>query len=393
MKAPFPFVYFITLSLLYIFALPLLLLLSLKKKYSQSIPARFFLRNFKVKNTPKFWFHACSFGECKSYAPILHLILERDPNAQILLTCITQTGFQELQRITRFAPQNFEIHYLPFEIFLPFWRFQNLQTLIVTEAELWKMLFWSAKKSQAHTILLNARISDRSLKNYQRFAYFYRGLFKLIDSVLAQQAIDAKRLQNLGATNISLFPNLKVFTQPTITKQYPKDSLVILAASTHQGEEKLILEAYLRSNSQAKLLIAPRHPERFEEVERYAKNICNASSKRFSLFSEQWGDVVLVNTLGELNNLFAISDCVILGGSFIQAGGHNPLEPAFFHNPILTGPHIYNQKALFELVENYEIIHQEELSTKLTDLHTLSKTKIKDFDCKMQDLITLIFGH
>lgn len=377
---------------LYCLASPFLFLLTFKNKYRSSIPRRFFLRQFKLSFFPHYWFHSCSLGESKSYEPILKTLLTQEPDAQILCTCTTATGFAYLQELSKNLSPNLEIHYLPFEIFLPFWlsKLKNLKTLIVTEAEFWKMLFWVAKRSGARTILVNARISDRSLKSYRRFKIFYRTLFALIDYTLAQLQSDQERLEELGATRVQVFGNLKIFSIPCITRHYHKTMPLIVAASTHANEEKFIFNSFMHSRIQAKLIIAPRHPERFDEVQKLLKTLCKESSLSFSTLNEVWGDIVLVNTLGELNNLYAIADCVILGGSFEPIGGHNPLEPAYFHTPILSGPYIYNQKALFALVQNALIIPKEELSQSLASLDTLPKTKIKESDSKMQFLISLI---
>ena len=252
------------------------------------------------------------------------------------------------------------------------------------------MLFWTAKKAGARTLLLNARISDRSVKSYQSLAFFYRTLFPLIDHTLAQLPIDEERLKRLGARNTEVFGNLKIFSKPTITQHYSKTTPIILGASTHPNEERLIFESFVSSKAKAKLLIAPRHPERFQEVQKLLEALCQKHSLSFSSFRQEWGDVVLVDALGELNNLYAIADCVILGGSFEAIGGHNPLEPAFFHTAILSGEHIYNQKALFALVEDALIIKKEELSKKLSHFDTLPKTRIKASASKMQYLIDLI---
>lgn len=395
MEKSFPLGYFLILCFLYLIASPFLALLSLKKKYSHSIPSRFFLRHFRLEFEPKYWFHACSFGESKSYEPILKALIQKEPNAKILLTCTTNTGFAYLQSFQEKYPNNFITHYLPFEIFLPFWRgsLRSLHTLIVTEAELWKMLFWVGKSVGAKTMLLNARISNRSLKSYMRAKWFYSSLFALVDCVLAQSEVDKERLENLGAKNVSFFGNLKIFSTPQITHTYTKKRDVILCASSHKDEEKLILQSFLPLNLDATLIIVPRHPERFEEVKKLCLEFSQKYDKTFSTFRQPWGDVVLVDAMGELNNFYAIADCVILCGSFVPVGGHNPLEPAHFHIPLLSGKHIYNQNALFSLIEGYELVESDELSDKLKDYKTLPKSSIIQSDCKMEQLITLIQGE
>ncbi|MCE3047107.1 lipid IV(A) 3-deoxy-D-manno-octulosonic acid transferase [Helicobacter sp. faydin-H17] len=388
----FPIFYFLLCCLAFCLAIPLLLYLSFKNKYKDSIPARFFLRRIRLRFYPTYWFHACSLGESKSYEPILEALLDQEHQARILLTCTTSTGFKYLSSLSQKYPQNLRVAYLPFEIFLPLWLpyLKNLKTLVVTEAELWKMLFWVAKVSNAYTLLVNARISDSSLKSYLLLSFFYRSLFSLIDQTLAQLPIDQERLQILGAKNIEVFGNLKIFSTPSISFHYSKNTPIILGASTHQGEEELILNSFISSKAKAKLLIAPRHPERFKQVQDTLRGICQKHSLSFSNFRESWGDVVLVNALGELNNLYAIADCVILGGSFEKIGGHNPIEPAFFQAPILSGKYFYNQKALYALVENILIITPQELPQTLASFDTLPKTKIKNHQHKMQHLIAII---
>lgn len=392
MEKSFPLGYYLLLCILYLFASPFLFLLSFKSKYTHSIPARFFLKNFALEFSPTYWFHACSFGESKSYEPILKALLEREPNAKILLTCTTNTGYAYLKTFQESYPNNFIIHYLPFEIFLPFYRpyLKDLKTLIVTEAELWKMLFWVGKSVGAKTLLVNARISNRSLKSYERMKWFYSLLFTLVDKVLAQSEIDKQRLESLGAKNVESFGNLKIFSTPQITQNYTKKKDIILCASSHRDEEKLVLEAFLPLSLDATLIIVPRHPERFAEVKSLCEQECKKYSKTFSTFKEEWGDVVLVDAMGELNNFYAIADCVILCGSFAPIGGHNPLEPAFFHAPILSGKHIYNQNALFSLIEGYELLEGEELKERLQNYKSLPHSSIKESESKLDELIALI---
>ena len=220
--------------------------------------------------------------------------------------------------------------------------------------------------------------------------WFYSTLFSLVDEVLAQSEVDKERLENLGAKNVSSFGNLKIFSTPQITQHYTKKRDVILCASSHKDEERLVLESFLPLSLDTTLIIVPRHPERFSEVQSLCEQECKKYQKTFSTFKQEWGDVVLVNAMGELNNFYAIADCVILCGSFAPIGGHNPLEPAFFHAPILSGKHIYNQNALFSLIEGYELIESQELKEKLQNYKTLPHSYIKESESKFDELIALI---
>lgn len=374
-----------------------------RAKHRDSIPARFspFKALKKLEQSPHFWFHACSYGEIKSLEPILKA-LDSKP-CTILITTITHTGFNEAKRLSANRQDSslyIMVRYLPFEIFLPFWAksCKNLQCLVVTEAELWKMLFYVAKSSNAHTLLINARISQRSLASYQRFEWFYQGIFALIDEVLAQSNIDKQRLESLGAKNVSSFGNLKVLNTPALSATYTKPNRpVFCAASTHRGEEELILKnfqalcAIVQSQEPPLLLIAPRHPERFKEVYELTQSFFQTA-----LFSqhklESNAQAIVIDTLGELNNLYAISDVVILCGSFMpNIGGHNPLEPAFFHTKLISGEHIFNQYALFEEVENYVLIPPQSLQDTLARWQELPQSSIKsDSTHKLTTLIQKI---
>ncbi len=429
--------YFVLMLFAYILMLPILCFFSaFKPKYRHSIPARFFLwknhfKNFRGFESADFahtvWIHACSLGEINSLQAILS-----ESQKNLLITTTTNTGFERANELFS-ARKGVAIRYLPFEIFIPFIMPKNLKKLIVLEAELWFMLFFCAKKRGAHTTLLNARISTKSYPKYKKNAWFYRRLFSCVDSVLCQQDADRERLSELGAQNIEPIGNIKALIKPNITKNLPrfeiespqkaktkstkntkdsrkshesmavskdshtKKSTLIVAASTHKGEEELILRAFkahFMDSPFHRLIIAPRHPERFGEVWEIIK-AHNISAIKYSENGASYeSSVILLDVLGELINVYAIADCVILGGSFVKKGGHNPLECAHFGVKLITGEHIFNQFALFELIKNYKIVKNDELIVVLGDLANLPKSKIKDSAINaMQRKISEIFAN
>lgn len=348
--------YYVAAVLLYIVASPFLVYLRFKPKYKDSLPARFFLSS----NTPfpqgGVWFHACSLGEVRSLKPLI----ENITTEYVHVSVITQTGFNEAQKIN-----NVDVRYLPFEIFLPFW-ISKAKVLVVMEAELWPMLFIVAKAKGMKTILMNARISDKSYASYRRFGFVYRWIFRYIDVVFAQSQSDKERLVNLGARDVRVGGNIKTFQNLTLTKQYPKraDTRVIVVASTHEKEEELIL-SHISLHVNDQLIVVPRHPERFEKVHQYVHGYAMKNQRTYARMTNDasmQADIILCDTMGELVNLYAIADIVILGGSFINGiGGHNPLEPAFFGAKIISGHYIFNQKVLFKCIENIEICEEENL--------------------------------
>ena len=347
-------IYYIITLLLYLISIPFLIILSLKSKYKTSIPARFFLIKNPPFKEPLNHFHSCSLGETKALKPIIEKF------EKVNLSVITNTGYEEAKKY-----KNADVRFLPFEIFIPSW-FKPCKSLVVVEAELWLMLFVIAKKRCKKTLLINARISDKSYPKYMKFKWFYSHLFKYIDTIFAQSEIDKTRLESLGAKNVIVAGNIKSVVDYKVTKNYPKPKeKLIVAGSTHEGEEEIILNSFLNTKN-SKLIIAPRHPERFKDVENLIREFTQKHNLKFSKFDDFSGDIILVDKLGELINLYAIADIVILGGSFIDnIGGHNPLEVAYFKKPLISGPYIFNQKSLFNMISNYYIIDKNQLNLYL----------------------------
>ena len=357
--------YVLVLAAFALGALPLAIL-AFKKKYRASIPSRFFL----FKN-PKFdascvHFHACSFGEVRSITPLVGRF--KDAAA---VSVVTKTGFDEAKKITS------NTRFLPFEIFLPFW-LKPAKITIIFEAELWLGLVFWAKFKSSRIILINARISDRSYKSYLKFSFFYGYLFKFIDKIYAQSDLDKQRLERLGAKNIVVSGNIKSAFLPNPSKIYakPKERVIVLA-STHAGEEELILrEINLDAND--KLILVPRHPERFGEAGEILANFAAKNGLSFAKFSEMKNfdaQCVLVDTMGELVNIYKFSDVVVLGGSFVpNVGGHNPIEAAQFENAVISGKFIFNQKALYSAVDGIKFAKSDEINLLLKQ--DLPKAKI-----------------
>lgn len=360
----FVIVYFILLAFVFLISVPFVLLKSRNSKYKDALPARFFLKNNLPFSNNGIWFHSCSMGETKALKPLVE-----STKANVSISVITNTGFEEAKKLTN------DVRFLPFEIFLPFW-IKRHKVLVVMEAELWFMLFFVAKLKGIKTVLINARISDKSRKSYNRFSWFYKMIFAQVDFVFAQSQTDKERLEELGAKVIEVVGNIKVTGLPVVTRVFKKpEGFVITAASTHDNEEELILNSFLKEFG--KLIIVPRHPERFDSIDIKIKQFIQDKSlsySRFSVSNSLETDIVLFDKMGELNNIYAISDAVILGGGFVSVGGHNPIEPAFFNTVLISGKQIFNQKALFEAVKDYYLIENEELGEYLKNLKNLKKS-------------------
>ncbi len=361
----FSIIYYLVSLVIYILAIPYLLYKTKNKKYKEAIPAKFFLRNNKPFEKSSIWFHVCSMGEAKAIKPLVEKLDETN------ISVITNTGFEEASSLTS------NVRYLPFEIFLPFW-IKKQKALVVMEAELWYFLFLFAKRKGAKTYLINARISDKSYNSYKKFSFFYKRVFANIDKIFAQTQEDKERLLELGAKDVKVIGNIKLAQLPKVTRSFekPNDTL-ITAGSTHEKEEELILNSYDREYG--KLVIVPRHPERFEKVSKLIEEFTQKNSLTFHRFSQKEdfsSDIILVDKLGELNNIYAISDIVILGGAFANVGGHNPVEPAYFGCKLISGKRIFNQKSLFECVKNYKLIEDNELKEALENAQDLENSSL-----------------
>jgi 3-deoxy-D-manno-octulosonic-acid transferase len=373
MEKFFFFLYSFLSFSLYVLALPFLALFSFKTKYKESLPARFFLWNNKPLKPHGIWFHSCSFGEAKA----IKSLVDQFPKESLRMSTTTHTGFKVIREYTK------ESRYLPFEPLLFGW-VRPQKALVVMEAEFWYLMFALAQSKGAKTLLINARMSDRSFHKYEKIGWLYRQIFKHIDEVYAQTVKDKERLESLGAKNVVVTGNIKLAHLPDVTKEIKKpSSLVVCGASTHEGEEALILDAFAtfkKEHPEAVLLLVPRHPERFDKVAKImeafsAANHCTA--QRYSQNEVLRSDIVLVDTLGELVNMYAISDIVILGGAFEPIGGHNAAEAAQFGCKIISGKHYFNQKDIFDAIEGIAVVEASNLSRRLLQHGLLKPTVIK----------------
>ena len=373
MNKLFFFLYSFISIAIYIISIPFLILFFFKAKYRQSLPARFLLWKNRPLKSEGIWFHSCSFGEAKAIKPLVDAL----PSELLRMSTTTNTGFKAINEYTD------QSRYLPYESLLFFW-IKPQKALVVMEAEFWYLLFVLAQKRGAKTLLINARMSDRSFPKYQGIGWLYRQIFKHIDEVYAQTELDKERLESLGAKDVLVTGNIKLSKLPAASKTLKKpDVLLICAASTHQGEEELILQAFSdfrKENHEAKLVVVPRHPERFESVAEMIAEFSkkeNCSSHRFSQKDSHDNVIHLIDNLGELVNVYTISDIVILGGAFEPMGGHNAAEAAQFGCKIISGKHYFNQKDIFEAVEGITVVEASNLSRRLSQHALLKPAKIK----------------
>jgi len=315
---------------------------------------------------PCLWLHAVSVGEILSLQRLVLQLRQRHPSWRFIVTSLTPAGLrlgrQRMASIAEIAPIPLD---LPFSL-RRFFRQVQPSLIVLTESEFWPNLLHWAKRSSLPVVLVNGRMSDRSLKRIRKFRRLFLAIVKNIDLFLVQSERDRQRFIDAGLPahrvintgNIKSDVEFKVLSEEERVswrerlKLKPQDK-IITAGSTHPKEEDLLLEALAslkEAKPELKLIIAPRHPERWPEISHLAESFflpwerwseLRRKSEDKQATSPEWR-VLIVDTLGELPVFYNLADMTFVGGSLVPRGGHNLLEPAFFGQPILFGPHMEN---------------------------------------------------
>ncbi len=310
----------------------------------------------KPDAVPRIWLHAVSVGETIAAGPLVKALLERFPDHRLLVTSTTPTGSDQVRR--QFG-EAVEHCYFPYDLpgtIKRFLRRYQPDALIVMETELWPNCFFHCHRRGIPIIVANARLSPRSFASYRRFLPLVTPTLRNVDAIAAQSEDDRARFIALGAPlrqvfnsgNIKFDLNLDedaLKAGKTLRQQFG-DRPVWIAASTHDGEEAIMLEAHQQLRERlpdALLILVPRHPQRFDEVAQLCAGHGMTISRRSEgIYPDEDTAVYLGDTMGELMTMFAAADIAFVGGSLNDTGGHNPLEPASLGLPVLTGPTIHN---------------------------------------------------
>ncbi len=305
---------------------------------------------------PRLWVHAVSVGEVNAAAPLIERLLAQS-GTRLLVTTTTPTGSDTV--LQRFGGRVDHV-YFPYDLpgaIRRFLRRVQPAALVVMETELWPNCFHGCRQRGIPVVLVNARLSDKSLRGYRRLAALSRSTLACIDRIFAQDQADAERFVALGAerSRIEVIGNLKfdcrvadeaVRQGRALRRRWRAHSFVWIAASTHPGEEAQVIEAHRRVLAQiddALLIIAPRHPDRFDAVARQCRDSGLSWARRTMADPvTEVTKIYLADTLGELDLLYAAADVAFVAGSFADIGGHNPLEPAACARPVLSGPVVRN---------------------------------------------------
>ena len=328
-----------------------------ERAYLDRISERFGLGTHVGSGRGSLWVHAASVGEVQAAAPIVRALESRYPGETILVTTTTPTGAQ--RTVETFGDA--VVHrYLPFDLPWAMARYLDRvqpRVAIIMETEIWPNLMALCRARKVPVVLANARLSERSASRYRKFRRLYAPVFQGVAAVAAQSGKDATRLASIGAPpeRIDVTGNTK-FDVPiptglrekaaTLRRTWGATRGVWIAASTHRGEEAQVLAAFeeVRARMPESLLIlAPRHPERFPEAEALARRRGFTSVLRSQRPIDcSNAEVYIGDTMGELLLLYAAADVAFVGGSLVEVGGHNMLEPAALGVPVLVGPHQFN---------------------------------------------------
>jgi 3-deoxy-D-manno-octulosonic-acid transferase len=328
----------------------------------------------RVNGKPVVWLHCVSVGETQAARPLAKRLKQQFPHHALVVSTITRTGQKVARDVFRSHAES--VFYFPFD-----WRWSvrralrniNPAAVLIMETELWPNFLRECKAREIPVALVNGRISKQSFRRYTIIKFFLRRVLSSLSLAVMQSEADAQRLQALGMPGERLFTagNLKFDAEAgsdladksaEISKRFGLQSEVplILAASTHAPEEEIILESFKQLEQPVRLMLAPRHPERFNEVASLVQNSKLSWARRTNPpgANDPNATVILLDTIGELPAIYSRASVVFVGGSIVDKGGHNVLEPAAAGAAVVTGAHTHNFHAIVQLMDEAGAIVQ-----------------------------------
>jgi 3-deoxy-D-manno-octulosonic-acid transferase len=346
----------VQLILLPFLFLPLVAVVLLVPKYRMRTLRRLgigLVKEKRNKNQKTIWVHALSVGEVTSALPLISGLRKELPEVLLVFSASTRAGAEVAEKllhdkVDRFIPFPFDI--LP--VIKRFTRVIQPDLFILVETDFWPGMLSYLKQQHIPSLLVNGRISEQSMQSYKRFSFFFRPLFASFQTLSMQTERDKDNLITLGVDHrqIETLGNLKYDTalystsrrnQP-ISFSLPPHEHLLVAGSTHEGEEKILLQSYKELKEKypnSYMIIAPRDINRGKEIQDLAATL-NLQANCRSQINAGGKDFFILDTIGELNKVYSHADIAFVGGSLVTQGGHNPIEPAIFAIPVLFGPHM-----------------------------------------------------
>ena len=386
------FIYnFLVILLLLIFSPVIVVAMLIKPKFRAGFFQKigFYKDIKKADNKKTIVIHAVSVGEVIAVEKFIKVLRENYQNDRIVLTTVTKTGNEVANK--KLADVVDEILYFPFDLFFSVKSFvKNIHPdlVIIAETEIWPYFSRELKNNNIPIIIINGRISPNSYKGYKKFSWFFRQVFKNYSKVLMQTVGDKERIVDVGSPEkiTEVMGNLKFDITNNLSEEdinNLKDQFkigenpLLVIGSTHKGEDEILLRAYkklLEKTPDLKVILAPRHPERLNDVEALMKSMNFSYSKRSQNGNFEQGQIVLLDTMGELSKIYAISNVAFIGGSFSSTGGHNPLEAAIYNVPVVSGFSTFNFKDIYRFLTEdkaaFVVQNQDELISVFEKLYT-----------------------
>jgi len=359
-------------SVIFYLLVPVIVLRLLVRAIKASAYARRWTERFGFvplfQDKPAIWLHAVSVGETLAAVPLVKALQAKYPDYRLIVTCMTPTGSE---RISAAFGDSVDHCYAPYDMPDAVVRFLNRvqpKILIIMETELWPNTIAACHKRNIPVLLANGRLSEKSATAYRRIAPLVRPMLAGLTAVAAQHKDDAARFADLGLAEsaLTVTGNIKFdLSLDQVTRDKAQALLtewrgeserpILLAASTHRGEDKIILEAFKKIKDQINnslLVLVPRHPERFNQVAELCGDAGFSVARRSSGDSLEGVDILLGDTMGELMTFFGACDIAFVGGSLVPTGGHNIIEPAAWGVPVLSGPYLFNFSEASQLLLN-----------------------------------------
>lgn len=339
------------------------------------------------KNKRTIWIHAVSVGEVNAVESLVKEAKLKFQQCNIVLSTVTKTGNEVAKK--KLSDVVDAIVYFPFDFnFSVFSAISaiNPSLVVIAETEIWPNFSFMLNSKKIPLMIVNGRISPHSYSGYRKFSFFFRKVLSNYSSILMQTESDKERIINIGASSekVEVMGNLKFNFSNILDKEnitafkkelYLEDKKLLIAGSTHKGEDEIVLDVFASLREEIpslKLLLAPRHPERFLQVEDLIAQLGVSYGFRSKHDTFENKDIILLDTVGELGKMYSLCDIAFIGGSFSNTGGHNPLESTIYNKPVISGPDVFNFKDIYQILTTdgaaYIVSDKKEFYNKALEL-------------------------
>ena len=387
------FIYNLLIILLSIIFLPIIILaFIIVPKFRTGFFQKIGFYNINLdKNKPTILFHAVSVGEVNAIENLVKITADNKlADYNIVLSTVTKTGHDvAVKKLKDFTS---DIIYFPYDFrvsILSLLKKLNPQKIIIAETEIWPNFVYVTSKKNIELYIINGRISPHSYRGYKKLKFFFSKILSKYNMIAMQSEIDKDRIIDIGAPKdkVVVMGNLKFDIEKTLSENEIEDlknqfgifdDNLIIASSTHSGEDEIFLETFLNLKNNypdLKLLIAPRHPQRYSYVENLLKKTGLNYGKRSNKDTFIKNDIIMLDTMGELSKIYSICKFTFIGGSFSNTGGHNPLEATIWEKPVLSGPSVFNFKDIYRILSEHNACF---IANSKDELYNFSLKLLKD---------------